>query len=577
MPAVDDLDPPRTGAKMPRSGAWRFLPFLLAAAAALSGFLLAPQPWPAGPADLRIYAGQDVAVVELQLGSTEPATVRVDTGDLSATVELPGGAPLDSPIRISVHLEGGVKRPDPSTLSADLVLSDGTVEPLPVIRADDATGDVELLRRPPVGSQAVLALLGFVVVLWVSEAIPLFVTSLAIPVILVVAGVGPADDALAPFFHPIIALFFAGFLMAEAMRRTGLDHFAAVSLVDRAGRSPATLFAAMLAVSAFLSLWMSNTAAVAVLLPIAMAVTEPLGSLGYRRAVVLGIAYAATIGGVGSAIGTPANPLAIEFLGDFVGRQVSFVEWFAIGMPMVMVFLPIMGTYLWWRMRARPEPGRFSQAREVARRELVEAGRLSRDQLVVLAVFAGVVGLWLTETFHGLETGIVALAGAVALAVLGKVRTEDLGRISWSSLLTFGGGLTLGFFLLSTGTSDWIATRLGGLAAVPAPIAVALVATVTLALTTVASNTATAAMLVPLAIPLAAITGVDPVLMVLVVAVASSIDFALVVGTPPTLLAYSTRLYTPGAIFRVGIVLDVVGVLLLSTLVVWIWSMLGVT
>jgi sodium-dependent dicarboxylate transporter 2/3/5 len=176
-----------------------------------------------------------------------------------------------------------------------------------------------------------------------------------------------------------------------------------------------------------------------------------------------------------------------------------------------------------------------------------------------------------------METGIVALGGAVALAVLGRVLPEDLGRISWASLLTFGGGLALGFFVLSTGTSDWIATRLDGLAGIPAPIAILLVASVTLGLTMIASNTAAAAMLIPLAIPLAGITGVDPVLMVLVVAIASSIDFALVIGTPPTMLAYSTRLYTPAQIFRVGIVLDLVGILLLTFGMVWVWSLLGVT
>jgi sodium-dependent dicarboxylate transporter 2/3/5 len=415
-----------------------------------------------------------------------------------------------------------------------------------------------------------------VVILWVTEAVPLFVTSLAIPVVIVATGVGTPDDALAPFFHPIIALFFGGFLMAEAMRRTGLDHLAAVNLVARAGRSPLTLFAAMIGVSAFLSLWMSNTAAAAILLPIALAVTAPLASVGYRRAVVLGIAYAATVGGVGSAIGTPANPLAIEFLGEFVGRDISFVEWFAVGLPMVVTFLPLMGAYLWWRMRARPEASRFAEARSVARRELEQAGRPNRDQIVVLLVFLGVVGFWLTETLHGLETGIVALGGAVALALLGKVLPEDLGRISWASLLTFGGGLALGLFVLNTGTSDWIATRLDGLAAIPAPLAIVLVASVTLGLTMVASNTAAAAMLIPLAIPLAGITGVDPVLMVLVVAIASSVDFALVIGTPPTMLAYSTRLYTPAQIFRVGIVLDLVGILLLSFVMVWIWSLLGV-
>ena len=558
------------------SGRRRLIAFAVAGLAALIGFLLAPQPWPAGEGRLEVsYGGSTDAVAAVELGSTQPLTLRLDGEVVDGTLELSGGLPVDAPITAALSLDERDSL-EVARLTARLVLPDGRSEAIPIVRTDQDEGRVELQRRPPNGSAAVLALLGAVVVLWVTEAVPLFVTSLAIPVVIVATGVGTPDDSLAPFFHPIIALFFGGFLMAEAMRRTGLDRLAAVNLVARAGRSPLTLFAAMIGVSAFMSLWMSNTAAAAILLPIAMAVTAPLASVGYRRAVVLGIAYAATVGGVGSAIGTPANPLAIEFLGEFVGRDISFVEWFAVGLPMVVTFLPLMGAYLWWRMRARPEASRFAEARSVARRELERAGRPNRDQLVVLLVFLGVVGFWLTETFHGLETGIVALGGAVALALLGKVQPEDLGRISWASLLTFGGGLALGLFVLNTGTSDWIATRLDGLAAIPAPLAIVLVASVTLGLTMVASNTAAAAMLIPLAIPLAGITGVDPVMMVLVVAIASSIDFALVIGTPPTMLAYSTRLYTPAQIFRVGIALDMVGILLLSFVMVWIWSLLGV-
>jgi sodium-dependent dicarboxylate transporter 2/3/5 len=332
----------------------------------------------------------------------------------------------------------------------------------------------------------------------------------------------------------------------------------------------------MIGVSAFLSMWMSNTAAAAVLLPIALAVSAPMASAGYTRALVLGIAYAATVGGVGSAIGTPANPLAIAFLDDFVGREITFVEWFAIGLPFVVLFLPLMAVYLWWRIGARPDGDRFRDAREVARRDLAATGRPTRPQLTVMAVFLAVIVVWLLEPIHGIDTGIVALGGAIALALLRQIEPDDLGRISWASLLTFGGGLTLGVFLVETGTSDWIATQLDGLAAVPAPLAVAVVAGVTLLLTTVASNTASAAMLIPLAIPLATIVGVDPTLMVLVVAIASSIDFALVIGTPPTMLAYSTGLYTPGGIFRVGVVLDLLGLLLLVTVVVAIWQLLGV-
>jgi sodium-dependent dicarboxylate transporter 2/3/5 len=299
-------------------------------------------------------------------------------------------------------------------------------------------------------------------------------------------------------------------------------------------------------------------------------------SLGYRKALVLSVAYASTVGGIGTVIGTPANPLAVAYLEDFVGRRVTFVDWLAIGLPFVAIFLPIMGAYTWWRMGARPDTARFAEARRVAQAELAAAGRPTRDQLIVVAVFVGVIALWLGEAWHGLDTGIVALAGAIALALAGRITQEDLGRISWASLLTFGGGLTLGMFLLNSGTSDWIAGQLSGLAVVPLPVAVAAIAAVTLALTAVASNTAAAAMLIPLAIPLASIIGVDPVMLVLVVALASSIDFALVIGTPPTLLAYATRLFTPGRIFSVGIVLDVVGLILIVTVMTWIWQLLGV-
>jgi sodium-dependent dicarboxylate transporter 2/3/5 len=549
----------------------RWVAFLFAALAAVGGWVAAPQSWPVGAGEIQLREGDTiVASAPIVVGDAQRVETQID----GATLLLPDGVPTDDQITLTAQL-------DPTTVDLAeivvwLVLPDGRDELIPVLQADAQSGIIEAERWPPDGSAAVLALLGAVVVLWVTEAIPLWVTSLAIPVVLVATGVASPNASLGNFFHPIIALFFAGFLMAEAMRRTRLDHLAAISIIARAGRSPRLLFATMLAVSAFLSMWMSNTAATAVLLPIALAVTAPMESIGYRRAIVLGIAYASTVGGVGSAIGTPANPLAITFLRDFVGRDITFVEWFVIGLPMVVLFLPIMGAYLWWRMGAAPDPERFVDARRVASDELRAAGRPNRDQLTVIAVFLGVIAVWLTEPIHGLETGIVALGGAVVLALLRQIDQDDLGRISWASLLTFGGGLTLGVFLVQTGTSDWVATQLGGLAEVPGPVAIAAMATVTLLLTTVASNTASAAIIVPLAIPLATIVGVDPVILVLVVAIASSIDFALVIGTPPTLLAYSTRLFTPSQIFRVGIVLDLVGLILLVTAVAWIWQLLGI-
>lgn len=553
----------------------------LLALAAIAGVVLAwfaPGDWPDGAGSVSVaLVGETILETPVAVGATDALELQGRIGSTTVQLMFPDGIPTDGEIRATVLVvrAGAAIRPMLSEVTLTIVLPDGRSELVPVVRWDAATQQLEALRRPTQQSAVVLGLLGFVVVLWVTEVFPLFVTSLLIPVVLVFSGVAGAAAATAPFFNPIIVLFFAGFLMAEAMQRTGLDHYVAVTITAGAGRSALTLFATMVGLTAFLSMWMSNTAATAVLIPIAIAITSPLGEARFQRALVLGIAYAATIGGVGSAIGTPANQLAIEFLGQYGDRSVSFVEWFAYGLPMVVLFLPIMGVFLWQRRHMRFEVEHFRHARHVAEGERARIGGLDRDQLTVLAVFVAVAIGWVTGTFHGVHAGIVALAGAVALFMLGKLRPEDLADISWSSLLTFGGGLTLGLFLVETGTSDYVATRLTGLASWPVLIAMLAVAFVTLLLTTVASNTASAAILIPLAIPLAAVLGIAPTTLVIVVAIASSIDFALVIGTPPTMIAYSTRLYTAGQIFRTGIILDVVGVLLLVVVVTRIWELMG--
>ncbi len=491
-------------------------------------------------------------------------------------VEMPSGVPAEAPVEVTIDVsqDGRPVRPALEDLALAVRLPDGATEVIPVLRWDADDGVLVASRRPPLRAGVGLALLAAAVTLWVSTAIPLFATAVLIPVVLVATGVADPAAALAPFFHPIIALFFGGFLLAEGMRRVGLDRWAASRLVGIAGRGPVRLFAVLLATSAFLSMWMSNTAAVAVLIPIALAVGAAVSDPGYTRMLVLGTAYAATLGGVGSAIGTPANLLAIEFLDTFDVRSITFAGWFAYGLPMVVVFLPVVGAFLWWRYGVRVSPDRFAEARAATRGQDGDQ-RFGRSQARVLGVFALVAATWLLQAWHGVHPGIVALGGVVVLALTRDVRDEDLGRINWNALLTFGGGLTLGLTLTETGIADWLATRLGGLGALPDLGAVAVIATVTLLLTTVASNTASAATLIPLAIPLAALLGIDVTLLVVVVALASSIDFALIIGTPPTMMAYATGLFTPGEILRRGALLDVLGLVALVTVVTATWQLLG--
>lgn len=550
-----------------------------AISAAIGGYLLAPGDWTTGPGSVSLsYHDKTVIAEPLLIGSTGRAEFVSDDGTDEWVVVFAEGVPVEGHITawITLRRDGEEIRLEAQDVDLSIILPDLREEQIPVVQWAQDDGLAIASRRPSQDSAVVLGLLGVVVVFWVTEAIPLFATALLIPVVLVVSGAVGALEATAPFANPIIVLFFAGFLMAEAMKRTGLDHLISVIVTARAGRSPRVLFATMLGLAAFLSMWMSNTAAAAVLIPIAIAISEPLRHAGFRRALVLGIAYAATLGGVGSAIGTPANQLAIEFLDNFADRSISFTEWFGFGLPMVVLFLPVIGLYLWRKSDLQIDPAQLQETRRLAQEERAATGRLTRDQLVLIVVFGAVALGWVTETVHGIDPGIVALAGAIALFLTRRLQPDDLGNISWSALLTFGGGLTLGLALVHSGASDYLASRLIVLAGLPSVLSILALALATLVLTTVASNTASAAILIPVAIPLAGVIGLDPTLAVVVVAIASSVDFALVIGTPPTMIAYSTRLFRANEIFRKGAVLDLAAIAVLVLVVIRVWELIGV-
>jgi sodium-dependent dicarboxylate transporter 2/3/5 len=266
----------------------------------------------------------------------------------------------------------------------------------------------------------------------------------------------------------------------------------------------------------------------------------------------------------------------MSYLNEYMGTKLAFIDWFAYGLPMVLIMVPVIWLFLILAFRVRTGDLSNAFSRDVYTNELRSLGPLNRGQKTLLWVFAAVVALWLTEQWHGIPTPIVALAGVFILFFSRTILEEDLKRINWNALLTFGGGLAIGTILVTTGVSDWVALQLTGLSVLPPLLVVVIVAGLTLLTGAFISNTACAAMLIPLAIPLAQILHLDPRLLVVVIAIASSIDFALVVGTPPTMMAYSTGLFTTGDIFKRGIVLDFIGLLLLSFGIIWIWQLLGV-
>jgi len=374
-------------------------------------------------------------------------------------------------------------------------------------------------------------------------------------------------------------LFFSGFLIAEAMKKTKVDHLIAVTILKHAPLQPMYLMLTMMLLTAFLSMWMSNTASVAIIIPIVFSIVKRIQKhtriKNFNKALILGVAYAASIGGIGSAIGTPANILAFTFLNNFTEVKLGFVDWFAYGLPIVLIMLPLTWLYLIYSFKVRGKTLSRKLDKKIVRKGF-KINKITKLQKIVLGVFILTISLWLTGKIHGIPTTTVALSGAIALFFLGILEAEDVKKINWNALLTFGGGLAIGNLLVITGTSDWIALKLVGLGFLPSYLVIFFIAVITLIIGAFISNTACAAMLVPVAIPLAQVLGIDPRLLVGVIAIGSSIDFALIVGTPPTMMAYSTGLFKAKEIFRRGIVLDILGVLVLSFLTVWIWSLLGV-
>ena len=415
-----------------------------------------------------------------------------------------------------------------------------------------------------------LGLLLLVSFLWMTEVIPLSTSALIVPVAIVIFDIDHATGSLSLFFSPIIILFFAGFLMAEAMKRVKLDTFLSVTILSLVPPKPKILVFSMMSLSAIFSMFMSNTAAVAVFIPLSLSLMEYLDDeyLTFRKMMILGIAYAATIGGIGSLIGTPPNYIAVDLLQKYTGLTISFIEWFLFGLPVLILLVPITFIYLWIRLKPLVSDEAMKNAKLKSINKKKDIHNLNKDQIIVLAVFILVFSLWLMEQFHGIHAGIIAIIGVILLSFTGHVIQEDLIRINWNALLTFGGGLTLGASTLKTGLADWLALQLGFLKDFHPFIILIILGFISLILTGIASNTASASILVPIVIPLGIVLGIDPVLTAIVVAIISSVDFAVIVGTPPTMVAYSTGYFQVKEIFKVGVILDLIG-LIIVTLLGW--------
>lgn len=429
--------------------------------------------------------------------------------------------------------------------------------PLPVIPENT---DAQSLRTG-------LAILTLAAVLWLSEALPLAITALLIPVVAALTGTMNVTASFSGFAHPLIFLFLGGFGLAAALSRQELDRWLAMRILILGRGNFQTTAIALFLVSAVLSMWISNTATVALLLPVALGILANLnrscGNMIAEKAapyLLLGIAYSASIGGIGTLIGTPPNAIAAAQL------KISFTEWLAIGIPCVLVLLPTL--FILLRILARP--GKVP-AFEVT----TDTFTFTPKRIITLSVFFLAICGWLfsgqLSEWLGINKSfdtLVALSAVLILAALRLVRWKDIDQATdWGVLLLFGGGITLSKVLGSTGASRFLASQIQNMTdGWPVILIVGVVVIFVIFLTELSSNTASTALLVPIFAAVAVDMGIPVTQLILPLTVAASCAFMLPIATPPNAIVFASGRIHQRDMVRIGIVLNLTFAAILTLL-----------
>lgn len=438
-------------------------------------------------------------------------------------------------------------------------------------------GVAMLVVSPPAGltqpAWAVAALAVVMAIWWVSEALPVAVTALlpliALPMF---AGFKPSEAA-SQYGNPILFLFLGGFLVAIAIERWGLSRRIAYTVTAAAGPRPRLIVAGFMAATAFVSMWISNTATAMMMIPLAVGAANAAGGTDKRfaMALVLGVGWAATIGGIGTPIGSPTNIIAVSWLEEQKGLTISFLAWMAVGVPVMLALLAASWVLLARNLTLDAAAGRAAQAE--IRTQLDALGPMRPAEQRVAIVFACVATLWVASQWltklpglKGLDDSVIALIGAVGLFMIPAggeqkrplLQWEDTGKLPWGIILLFGGGLQLADAATKVGLATFLGTQLSGLAGLPLYLILLGVVLVIIAITELASNVATVSLMLPILAGLVIATGQDAASFIVPAAIAASTGFMMPVGTAANAITYSTGFVTQAQMIRYGFVLNII-------------------
>ena len=462
--------------------------------------------------------------------------------------------------------------------------------------------------------RAVVAVGTLMAVWWITEALPIEATSLLPLVLFPVLGVNSMDQAAAPYASKEIYLFMGGFMLGAAMERWGLHTRIALVTMSIVGTSPLMLIAGLMLVTGLISMWVSNTATTVVMLPIGMSVVKTAlagaahggapdhdgsharGIRNFATCVVLGIAYAATIGGVGTLIGTPPNTYFAGFFEKAVGQTFSFDRWLWVGLPLLGLFLPLAWVIL--ALVVFPVRGaKISGARRLIREQLAALGPMRATEWATLATFVAAAGAWIfrpqlcrvlglvrkdaqgAETLLLTDSGIAITAALLLFAVPVSVKERRFvldwptaSRLPWGVLLLFGGGISLADAMTSSGCNVYLGSMFTGLQHLPVWLMILVIAATVTFVSELASNIAVTAAMLPVMRAVEVKLNLAPGTLLIPTTLAASCGFMLPVATAPNALAFATGHASMRSMLRVGFLLDLVGIGLITLIMATLGS-----
>jgi sodium-dependent dicarboxylate transporter 2/3/5 len=434
----------------------------------------------------------------------------------------------------------------------------------------------------------ITGLTGWMALWWITEPVPIPVTALLPIVIVPLLSLDSIGNVTAPYAHPLIFLFLGGFVLSIAMERWNLHKRIALMTMLLVGSKPSQQIAGIMLVTAFLSMWMSNTATAVMMLPIGLSIIamqqeQGISNDNFAKAILLSIAYAASIGGVATLIGTPPNALLAAYLERSYQLQLSFSDWMLFGVPLSISLLLVCWFWL-TQVHFRLDNIATIDSRTMYRKKLSALGAMHNAEKLVFAVFILAAFCWI---FRGplsqlsgikLDDTLIAVFAATLLFVLpvslssGQriLQWEDCQNLPWGVLLLFGGGLTLATQIDNAGLSGYIAGQIGQLGSINLLLLIVLVTTVIIFLTEITSNTATAAAFLPLLGPVAVSLDTSAAMLVIPAAVAASCAFMLPVATPPNAIVFASGKLKIIDMVKAGLVLNIVAILFITLAVITI-------